>query len=374
MHFDLSDDHQMLRRMVRDFVAARVAPNAAAWSEAGAVPADALKAVAELGLLGVRVPEAVGGAGMDATALALALEEVAAGDAGLASVLAGHALCCEHLLRAGSDAQIEAWAPRLAAGEVLGAWAAGGSDAEVAYARGVLRGGAWTLDGQLPWVVAGGSAGLVAAVVATGPSKGTAFLLTPGAGLVALDAEQPLGLRSSGPAHLQLMSDAEVADAARLGAVGAGFEAERQVLPLARVARAAIAVGVGRAALEAGLAYAAERTQFGKPLSAFQAMQWMIADSATELDAARLLVWRAAHLIDEGDDAAGEAAMARLFAVRAAEAATDRALQMHGGYGYTTEYPVERLWRDARQCEVGEGSSSALHQRVVAGDLLGGVR
>jgi alkylation response protein AidB-like acyl-CoA dehydrogenase len=374
MHFDLSDDHQMLRRMVRDFVAARVTPNAAAWGEAGAVPAEVLRAVAELGLLGVRVPEDAGGAGMDATALALALEEVAAGDAGLASVLASHALCCEHLMRAGTGAQIAAWAARLAAGEVLGTWAAGGTDAEVAYARGVRRGSAWTLDGQLPWVVAGGLAQLVVAVVATGPSRGTAFLLPAGPGVVALDAERPLGLRSSRPAHLQLMSDADVPDTARLGAPGAGFETERALLPLARIARAAIAVGVGRAALDAALAYAAERTQFGKPLSAFQAMQWMIADSATELDAARLLVRRAAHLLDEGDDAAGEAAMARLFAVRAAEAATDRALQMHGGYGYTTEYPVERLWRDARQCEVGEGSSSALHQRVVAGDLLGGVR
>lgn len=359
----------MLRRMARDVVQAEIAPDAAGWAREGAAPARALSTLAELGLFGVMAPEADGGAGMDALALVVVLEELAVGDGGLATLVASHAVACEHLRRAGATAPFSG----LATGAVRAAWAGGGTDARVAYARAVRAGAGWSLDGQLRWLPGGATADLIVAVVATGAEAGTAFALRGGEGHT-VEAAEPLGLWTSAPAHLTLRPEVPVPDDARVGGVGAGYEDELAALPLARLARAAIAVGIGRAALEAGVSYAAERTQFGKPLTSFQAVQWMIADSATELDAARLLVWRGAHLLAAGEAAPGEAAMARLYAVRAARGATDRALQMHGGYGYTTDYPVERLWRDAKQCEVGEGSSPALHQRLVAEDLIAAAR
>ena len=371
MTLDLPEDHQLLRQMVRDFVKAELSPVAGELDRRGELSDSVFSTLGEMGLFGVCVPEAHGGAGMDALALAVALEELAAGEAGVATVVGIHnALCCGTLVHAGDRAQKKDLLPKLARGRKLGAWSGGVTDTGALYAQG-RRGEdrEWILDGTLPGVVRGADADVLVALVATGPGRATAFAFKPtgpGASRRRLD---PLGLRCAAPADVEL-EDFVVSDEARVGDVGEAAQDEGQVMPLGRVARAAVAVGIGRAAHQAALAYAMEREQFGKPIAQLQAIQWMLADSATELDAARLLVWRAAHALSLGVDASGAAAMARVYAVEAALKAADRAIQIHGGAGYTREYPVERHFRDAKQCEVGEGSSNALNRLEVARDLL----
>ncbi len=294
MRLDLSADHRLLRQMVRDFVSAEVTPHAAGW-EMG-LPDGLLAEVAALGLLGVLIPEAHGGAGMDPLAFAIAVEELAVGDGGLALVVASHAACAEHLLEAGRTEMLGA----LASGDRVGAWG----------------------DDLVP----------SRATVVCGATLGTAG-----------PAERTHGVRS-----------------ARLGPKTAGepMAPSDRARDLAMLGVAALAVGVGRAGLEHGARYALERKQFGTPIANFQASQWKVADGATDLDAARLLVHRAA-----GDLPA--ASMALSFATSAARRATDDAIQLHGGYGYTREYPVERFWRDAKYCQIALGGQRA-HRLDVA--------
>ncbi len=301
MMFSLPDDHTMLQRTVRDWVRAEVAPHAAGWEETG-VPDAVMEQVAELGLLGILAPERLGGAEMDALAYAVAVEELAVGDGGLALRVALHAgPCVRQLLDAGHDAQVE----QLVGGEVHGAWG----------------------DGLVP----------SAASLVGGETLGQGG-----------PAQRTYGMRS-----------------ARLGRKVPGVSVLHSdgASRLADLGLAAVAVGLGRAGLEAGGRYALERKQFGRPIAHFQESQWKVANGATGLDAARLLTWRAA-----ADPRT--AAMARTWATRAAERATDDALQLHGGYGYTAEYLVERYWRDARFCRVGVGGDLATRlavaERVVA--------
>jgi alkylation response protein AidB-like acyl-CoA dehydrogenase len=352
--------------MVRDFVAAEVSPVAGHWGDT--LPREIIATLGGLGLLGIDVDEAYGGAGMGALAAAVALEELAAGDGGLALAVATHAvLCCGHIERFGTETQKRLYLPDLMSGTVVGTWAGGASESGSLTARALRSEIGWRLEGSLPLVTQVRGADLAVVVVATGPERATAFVLPSSSW--ASGESRTLGLRSAAAGEL-LLGRADVDDVQRIGRLGTGHEDEASVLTRGHIGRAAIAVGIARAAAETAVKYATERSQFGKPIARFQAIQWMIADSATEVDAARLMCHRAAAIADAGDDASTEAAMARRFASRVAREVTDRAVQIHGGYGYTTEYPVERYWRDAKQIAVGEGTNDALQRQSVARGLL----
>lgn len=372
MDFGLDENQEMLRQMTRELARSALAPEAGSWDRAGAAPDGVWARLAELGLFGVCAPESHGGAGMDLASLAVAVEELGAGEAGVASVVLTHnALCVGHIARAGSVPQMKRWLPGLASGAVIGTWAGGFSDAvRLTAGAGRTRTG-WRLDGSLPGVTAVAQAGVAVVIAATGPGLATAFVLE--AGEWSFVTRETLGTTTAGVGEL-VLDGVEIDDDRRLGAVDGALVDEAAVMDRARVCRAALAVGVGRAAFEAGAVYAAERKQFGKPLTEFQAIQWMIADGATELDAARLLYRRAAARIDEGLPASGEAAMARVFASERAREVCDRALQMHGGYGYTRDYPVERHWRDAHALMVGEGTDNALQRLLIARSLIAEAR
>lgn len=366
MRFELDEDQEMLRQMTRDFARDVLAPGAAAWDADRGLP-DALWAkAAELGLFGVCLPERIGGAGMGLSALALAIEELAAGEAGLAAALLGHnALCCAQIERHGSGEQRTRWLPALASGARLGTWAGGGADGGPLTLRATRTDGGWRLEGSLPAVSAAARADVAVVLAATRSGGATAFVIERGEWQATDTA--PMGLRAAGMGELTI-DGLEIGDDRRLGPVHGGLD--DRIIDGARVCRAALAVGIARAAFDAGNAYAAERQQFGRALTDFQAIQWMIADGATELDAARLLYRRAAMMLDGDEPATAEAAMARVFATEKAQAACDRALQMHGGYGYTRDYPAERHWRDAYAAAVGEGTHNGLQRLRIARTLL----
>lgn len=367
MHFRLSEEQQMLRDMVRDFVSAQVTPNAAQW--ASGIPRAVFAALGDLGLLGIDIDEAYGGAGMGLMAATLALEELAVGDGGLAQGVMTHGLLAGgYLARYGTETQKKLYLPRLVSGERLWTWAGGSSESGAASARAVRTDAGWRLEGSLPSVALADLADEAVVVVASGPSSASAFMVSGDNWSAGTGTS--LGCRSARAAEM-VFSDDPIDDAQRLGRQGTALEDEPAILTRAHIGRAAMAVGVARAAAREAVVYAGERAQFGKPIAQFQAVQWMIADSATELDAARLLCHRAAALVDAGQDARMEAAMARRFAARVAREVSDRAVQIHGGYGYTTEYSVERFWRDAKQLSVGEGTNDALQRRTISQVLLG---
>ncbi|MCA9540491.1 MAG: acyl-CoA dehydrogenase family protein [Myxococcales bacterium] len=370
MRFDLDDDARMLQQMARDVAQRSLAPHAAAWAQTGAVPRDTLDALAALGLFGVCAPEKLGGAGMSVTALTVALEEIAAVEAGLAVTLLTHnALCIGHLLSGADRALALDWVPRLASGAALGTWAGGAVDSGHLTAGAEFNRGRWRLHGSLGAVPRVKDADMGIVVAATGPNKATAFVLEGDEWQARPTGT--LGLDTAGHGEL-IVEGLVLTDERRVGEPGEALLDEAAIMPTARVGRAAIAVGIARAALEAGTRYATERKQFGKAIAEFQAIQWMIADSAAELDAARLLVRRAAATIDGGADGQAEGAAARVFAVETARAVADRALQIHGGYGFTREYSAERHYRDAHQVEMGEGTDNALQRLLIARAALAG--
>ncbi|MFO0604714.1 MAG: acyl-CoA dehydrogenase family protein [Polyangiales bacterium] len=356
MNFDLPESHREIQRMVRDLAARHVAPSARAWDEAGALPDEALDRVAELGLLAVRMPEAHGGAGLDLLALAVVVEELARQSGSLAAAVAAHdALGVAHLAAAGTDAQRERYLPAAASREGLVAWADAGVSAE-------RTGGGWVLRGEAPRVALGASAARVVVVARTGAGA-TAFAVERGAaGLRVARRSNGLGLRACEASDLAFEACA-VGDDARVGEAGGAADVAARVRAGHEVARAALAVGCGQGALDAAVSYAKDRKQFGQPIANFQAVQWMLADAKVELDAARLLTHRAAVAAD--GELAADAATALLFAGEAAARACSRALQVHGGYGYTKEFPVERHLRDAKACALG-GAGDAARREAVA--------
>lgn len=369
MNLTLSENHAMLRQTVRSFVSAHVASQATEWDHARKLPESVVRALGGLGLMGVLVDEANGGAGMDTLACAVAVEELAAGDGALALLASAHNVHCAATLQALSPRGQHAGVLQpLAEGRALGTWALHEFGAGVSPLAGTLRAvrtsSGWRLNGTKANVVAGDSADVIVVFALTDASEPTAFLVRRGQpGLRAEASGSALGMRAVTRATLTL-SDVELSDEDRLGDVGQALSGGH-VVARAHVVRAALAVGLARAALDAASRYALERKQFGKPIADFQGIQWHIADSATELDAARLLTWRAAIALDRGASAVAESAMAKAFAADAAMRICDRAIQVHGGYGYTREYLVERFWRDAKYCQVAEGTSEA--QRLTVG-------
>lgn len=379
MNFDLDQTHRAIRDTARRFAQQEVAPNAAGWDAEQRFPSEIIPPLGELGFLGINIPVEYGGSGMDTLSYALIVEEIARADGSLALTVASHnGLGSSHLARFGNEAQKRRCLPKLASGEWLGAWAltepGSGSDAAALQTRARRKGDRWVLNGAKSFITQG-TVGHVCVVLArTDPEqkqKGiTAFLVERGTpGFQARPVKHKLGMRSSDTAEL-VLEDVELDDAQRIGEEGHGFLDALGILDKGRISIGAMALGLGEAALEAGLRYAQERRAFGKAIAEFQAIQWMLADSRTELDAARMLLWRAAYLADQGQPFASEAAMAKLYASEVAQQVCDRALQIHGGYGYTNEFPVERYLRDVRICRIGEGTSE-VQRMVIAKHMLG---
>ncbi len=359
---------------MRAFVRERVAPHAAAWSEAGSFPREIVPELARLGLLGLQVPAELGGAGLDALTTALVMEELGAGDGSLALTVGAHnSLCAGHVLVAASDDQKRRWLPALASGERLGAWAltepGSGSDAAAARTRAERRGDAWTLTGSKQFITNASLAGFYVVLAASGERRLTAFGIVAGTpGIRAGKAEKKMGLLASDTAPL-VLEDCRVADADRIGEAGAAFEDTKRVLDRGRIGIGAISVGLGRAALEIATAHATTRRQFGRAIGEFGMVRAQLARSLAELDAARLLVHRAAHLADRGRPFRQAASMAKLYASEAGTRAANAALQVLGGYGYMRDQPVERIVRDVRLMEIGEGTSE-IQRIVIARELL----
>ncbi len=371
MDFELPEHLAEIQRSVREFCQREVAPRARAWDEAGIFPLETVRALGRLGVMGVAVPERYGGAELGALAVAVVVEEIARHDGSLALTVASHnGLGTGHLLRFGTEAQRLRWLPALARGEKLAAWAltepGSGSDAAALRTTAVRRGGRWLLNGVKTFITQGtvGDVFLVLARTAPGRQGGvTAFALEKGlAGFTQRAIHGKLGMRSSDTAEL-FLEDVEVEDERRVGEEGEGFRNTLQIRDRGRISIGALAVGLARGALEEACAYAKERRAFGRPIAEFQGVAFGLADVATEVDAARLLVQRAAALCDAGAPFGKEASMAKLFASEVAMKATSRAVQIHGGTGYTADYPVERYFRDAKLTEIGEGTSEV--QRIV---------
>jgi alkylation response protein AidB-like acyl-CoA dehydrogenase len=380
MDFELSELHRTIRDTARDFAQREVAPHARAWDEEERFPSEIVPKLGELGFLGIRVPEKYGGAGLDTLAYAIIVEEIARADGSLALTIASHnGLGTSHVMTFGSEAQRQKYLPKLATGQWLGAWAltepGSGSDAAGLATRAVRDGDDWIIDGTKMFITQGSVGGVCVVLAATTPEKKqhgiTAFAVEMGTpGFTASKHLEKLGCRSSDTVELTF-EGVRVSDWYRIGEVDHGFIDTLSILDRGRVSIAAMALGLGEGALAAAIQYAKDRQQFGKPIADFQAIQWMIADSRTELDAARLLTWRAAVLADTGKRYSKEASMAKLFASEAASRACNRALQIHGGYGYTREFPVERHLRDAKLCEIGEGTSE-VQRMVISREVLRG--
>jgi alkylation response protein AidB-like acyl-CoA dehydrogenase len=379
MDLRLDESQRALRDAVRDFVAREVLPFAASWDEAERFPVEVIPKVGALGLFGMVIPEAHGGLGLDYVSIAVLLEELARGDASLALTVESHnSLCSAHVRWFGTPAQQARWLPRMATGDCLGAWclteAGSGSDAAGLRTKAERTADGWRLNGTKMFITQGSVAGLYVVMAMTDRAKGnkgiTAFAVEKGTpGLSVGRHIRKMGMRSTDTTEV-ILEDVEIPDDQRIGEVDHGFIDTVQILDRGRVAIAGLSVGIARAALEEATRYAGERVAFGHPIGDFQAIQWMLADAAVEVDAARLLAWRAAWLHDTGQPFQKEASMAKLASGRAAMRASDMAIQVLGGYGYTRDFPVERYLRDAKLCEIGEGTSE-MQRLIIARHLLG---
>jgi alkylation response protein AidB-like acyl-CoA dehydrogenase len=378
VNFERFPEHVALQDTVRSFVEKEVRPHAGRWDEEGTFPAETVAKLGELGLMGVMVPEEYGGSGMDTISYAIAVEEIGKGDGSLGLTVASHnSLCVAHIFAFGSESMRRKYLPDLASGRMLGAWAltepGSGSDSLSMRTRAEWRKDRWVINGTKMFITQGSVAGVYVILAVTDKEKGrdgvTAFLVEAGTpGFSAGKNLHKLGMRSSDTAEL-VFEDLEVKPGGVIGEVNAGFRDTMRNLAGGRISIAALAVGIGRGALEEAVAYVKERHQFGQPVSSFQAIQWMIADAGTELDAASLLTLRAAYRKDAGLPYVQEAAIAKLFASEAAMRSTIKAVQMFGGYGYIRDYPVERYMRDAKLCEIGEGTSE-VQRMIIARRLI----
>jgi len=380
MDFSFTDEQNQLRRTVREFAAAEIAPHIMEWDEAAHWPAELVPKMGDLGILGVIFPEAYGGAGLGYTEYVIVIEELAAVDASIAlSVAAHNSLCSNHIYKFGTEAQKQKYLPRLTAGKMLGAWSltepGAGSDAGGTRTLAERRDGGWVLNGAKTFTTNGHSAGVCVAMAVTQKDKGShgisAFLIEQGTkGFRPGKKENKLGMRASETSEV-LFSDCHVSADSLLGKEGDGFVNSLQILDGGRISIAALGVGIAQGALSASTKYARERKQFGKTISEFQGIQFKLADMATEVEAARALTYRAAWLADSGDSRhTKESAMAKLFAGEVAVRVASEAVQVFGGYGFIKDYPAEKFYRDSKLCTIGEGTSE-IQKLVIARQLLG---
>jgi len=372
LNLQLSEEQQLLQKTVREFAESEVRPRARELDETGRFPRDLFAKAAELGLTGVALPESEGGAGFDHIAYSIVIEEVSRCCASTGVILSvQNSLYCDPIHRYGTPEQKQKFLLPFARGEKVGCYALtepqAGSNAAALQTKAVLRGDTYVVNGTKAWITNGGAADAVIAYVNTHPEKGekgiTALVIEKGTpGFKAGKEEKKLGINATACSEL-IFTDCEVPVANRIGNEGEGYKVALSTLDGGRIGIAAQALGIAQGAFEAALAYAKERMAFGHPISQFQAIQFMLADMSTELDAARLLIRRAAWKQDSGARFSMEAAMAKLFASEMATRVTHKAIQIHGGNGYSREYPVERNYRDARITEIYEGTSEI--QRLV---------
>lgn len=372
--FLLDDQHRMIRESAREFARREIAPKAKELDETGRYPKEIIEKLSEMGFMGVMVPEQYGGAGLDALSYAIAMEEVSAGCASTGVIMSvNNSLVCSPVVKFGDEAQKKKYLPPLASGKKLGCFAlsepGNGSDAAAMRTAARRDGDHYVLNGTKNFITNGREADVCIVFATTDAAKKhkgvTAFLVDkPTAGLTVGKLEDKLGINASSTAQLHF-ENVRVPEANRLGEEGAGFKIAMATLDGGRIGIASQALGIASAALEASKKFAREREAFGAPIAKLQAIQFHVADMATRLDAARLLTWRAAAKAATGERFTREAAMAKLFASEAAMWITTTAIQVHGGYGYTKEYPVERHFRDAKITEIYEGTSEI--QRIVIG-------
>ncbi len=380
MDLQLTEEQQMFRDMVHEFAEKELKPRARHTDEAAEFNAEAVKKMGPLGLLGLNVPEEYGGAGVDAVSAALAIEQIGWGCGSTGLTIAAHnGLGCAPIALFGSEEQKRTWLPLLATGRGrLGALALTEPGAGSDLAGGVRvfaerRGDEWVIRGEKMWCTNASLAETIITLCRTNKSGGShslSMIIVPTntAGLHIGPAEKKMGVRGS-PTHAVTYDDVRVPAAHLLGVEGRGLQQALQTLDGGRVSIGALCVGLAQAAFEEGVKYAQERQTFGVPIAAHQAIKWMIADAATQIDAARLMVYRAAWLKASGRSFSREAAMAKLFASEVAERVCFNAIQIHGGYGYSAEYPVERIYRDQRLMTIGEGTSEVL-RLVIARSVL----
>lgn len=377
--FALTEEQEMTRKMVREFAEKEIRPHSLRLDENQEFPTEIFKKLAELGLTGVVFPPEYGGAGLTSLDFAVILEELARVDPAIAlSVAAHNSLACNHIYLAGTEEQKKKYLEPLASGKWIGTWSltepTAGSDAGGTKTRAVRDGEHFVLNGAKTFATHGTVADVAVVFAVTDSEAGksggiSAFILERGTpGFRPGKKENKLGCRASDTAEL-VMENCRVHQSQLLGEEGSGFRGALRILDGGRVGIAAMAVGTAQGAFEAALRYAREREQFGKSISRFQAIQWMLADCATEIEASRLLTYRAAHLKDQGEDINKAAAMAKLYASETAVRVTDKAIQIHGGYGYVKEYPVEKFHRDAKLTTIGEGTSE-IQRLIIARRLL----
>jgi butyryl-CoA dehydrogenase len=374
----LTDEQRQIRDTLRDFAREALAPHAASWDREHRFPREALRALGELGVLGIVVPEAFGGAGLDYVSLAVALEEIAAGDGATSTIVSvQNSVVCGPIFAFGSETQKSKYLPSLARGETLGCFCLtepqAGSDAAAIATRAERRGNHYVLNGVKQFITTGANADVAIVFALTDRGAGkkgiSAFIVdTKTPGYVVARVEDKLGQRASDTAQI-VLEQCSVPAENLLGAEGDGYRIALANLEGGRIGIAAQAVGMARAALDAAIAYARERRAFDKPIAGHQAISFRLADMATQVDVARQMVWHAAALRDAGEPCLKEASMAKLFASEMAERVCSDALQVHGGYGYVTDFAVERIYRDVRVCQIYEGTSD-IQRLVIAREIL----
>jgi len=378
MGFELTEEQLQVKRSVREFAEAEIKPHVMEWDEAQRLPREIFTKMAELGLMGVLFPEEYGGAGMGYVEYATVIEEIARVDGSVGLSLAAHnSLCTNHIFQYGGDAQRKKYVTPLARGEKIGAWGltepGSGSDASGMKTIASRRDGGWVINGSKNFITHGISADVCVLIAITNRemrSRGiSAFVIERGTkGFVAGKKENKLGMRASETASM-IFEDCWVPEENLIGEAGRGFVNAMQVLDGGRISIAALALGIAQGAYESALKYSQERIQFGQPIFDFQGIQFKLADMAMQIDAARLLTLRAAWMKDNKRQTTKESAMAKLYASEVAVRVAEEAIQIHGGYGYTKDYPPEKYWRDSKLCTIGEGTSE-VQRLVIARQLV----
>jgi len=379
LDFELTDDERAIRDSVRAFAEEEIRPHVREWDEAERFPVELLPRLAQLGLMGVTVPPEYGGAGFGYMPYAIAIEELARVDGSIALVVAAHnSLCANHILLAGTEEQKKRFLVPLAQGTKLGCWSltepGAGSDASGTRTTARLEGNTWILNGSKTFTTNSHYADICVAMAITDKAKGkhgiSAFIIEKGTpGFRPGKIESKLGMRASNTGEI-IFEDCRIPKENCLGEPGQGFIDSLKVLDGGRISIAALSVGLAQGAFEASLAYSRQREQFGRPISNFQAIRFKLADMAMEIDAARLLTWRAAVMATQGKRMTRESSMAKLFASETAVRVASEAVQIHGGYGFIKDYPVEKIYRDVKLCTIGEGTSE-IQRLIIARESLG---
>ena len=380
MDFQLTEEQLQLKKSLREFAEREILPNVMKWDECGEFPTEVIKELGKMGVLGIIFPSEYGGAGLGYVEYVIAVEELSRVDGSVGIIVAAHnSLCSNHIFLAGNEEQRRKYMPKLASGEFLGAWGltepGSGSDAGGARMTAVRKGknGGWVLNGTKTFITNGGHADVAVVIAVTDRAAHThglsAFVVEKGTkGFRPGKKENKLGLRASDTSEL-IFEDCWVPEEALVGKEGDGFIDAMRILDGGRISIAALGLGMAQGAYEAALKYSKQREQFGKAISEFQAIQWKLADMATEIDAARLLTMRAASMKDAGLKTTLESSMAKLYAGEVAVKCANEGVQIHGGYGFIKDYPAEKFYRDVKLCTIGEGTSE-IQRLVIARQIL----